>query len=73
MDVCTFGFLYCCTLTACPHQMCPLVLALLKVCHHTVHDMGLWGEDVKGFDIAVRGPSVEDLFDVWSGLIAVET
>ena len=49
-----------------------LVLSLLKVCHHAVHDVWLRREEIESFDIAVSRPSVGDLFDVWSKSIDVE-
>lgn len=42
------------------------VLPLLKVRHDAVHDVWLRGEKVYGVDIAIRGPSVSDLLNVWS-------
>lgn len=55
-----------CPLTRSPHQECLSVLSLLQIGHDTVHDMGLWCEDVDDIDIALAGPAVLNLFNVWN-------
>lgn len=55
-----------CPLTGSPHQERLPVLSFLQVGHDTVHDMGLRREDVDDVDIALSGPAVLNLFNVWN-------
>ena len=55
-----------CPLTRSPHQERLPVLSLLQIGHDAVHDVGLWREDIDDIDIALTGPAVLNLFNVWN-------
>lgn len=55
-----------CPLTGSPHQERLPVLSLLQVGHDAVHNVGLWSEDIDDVDIALTGPAVLNLFNVWN-------
>ena len=55
-----------CPLTGSPHQERLPVLSLLQVGHDTVHNVGLRREDIDDIDIALTGPAVLNLFNVWN-------
>lgn len=53
-------------LTGSPHQERLPVLSLLQVGHDAVHNMSLRREDIYDVDIALTGPAVLNLFNVWN-------
>lgn len=62
----TRGFPAVCPLTGCPHQECLPVLSLLQVGHDAVHNVCLRRKDIDDVDIALTGPAVLNLFNVWN-------
>ena len=62
----THSFPTICPLTGSPHQERLPVLSLLQVGHDAVHDVGLRREDIDDIDIALTGPAVLNLFNVWN-------
>jgi len=55
-----------CPLTGSPHQERLPILSLLQIGHDTIHDVGLRREDIDDVDIALTGPAVLNLFNVWN-------
>jgi hypothetical protein len=55
-----------CPLTGCPHQERLPVLSLLQIGHDTVHNVGLRCEDIDDVDIALTGPAMLNLLNVWN-------
>jgi hypothetical protein len=55
-----------CPLTRSPHQERLPILSLLQIGHDAVHNMRLRREDIDDVDIALTGPAVLNLFNVWN-------